>query len=427
LDLSTEGKTAIGKFSVWGRFGYHRSMEDSTRLRHQTRINADAPVYFGSLKNNYYERDVYTLQTALQYGFAQQRLPLTLGLDYRVGNHFSNNDPRGRISDFQLDASAALGRRFESGDMHLEVVYGYGRERVGVGYKNDQYANNTADPRYINYFMNGFGRAQEQVRDIRYNNDFDRYGANVLLSKQINNGNILFVKAGWLHEQQFFKFYDSSPLMYNPLNKYNKNSYSFDILWKQGNLSNTPRVYRLQGALVDGRDYNYAIEQNNYVFRRNFVQLEVSDRYRNTAVKGGLLFVSSDMEDGFAGIELAYQTLSPSIKLNQYIPLLKQSALVPTVSVGYNKVLHHNFVLPTSFVSTFTQTIMQHNYLYYTTSSYQLGVGVDYELTRNANSSFVLGIQSDYFRHSDMEETSSFIASPGKDRLQTNVRLTAFF
>ena len=48
LTMRTEGKTSFNKFSIWGEFKYHRVLEDSTSLRHQTRINADAPVYFGA-------------------------------------------------------------------------------------------------------------------------------------------------------------------------------------------------------------------------------------------------------------------------------------------------------------------------------------------------------------------------------------------
>src|SRR5690606_36207762 len=58
--LSAEGKTTWRGLSLHGRFSYGRVLDDSTRLRHQTRINPTAPVYLGSLRYNLYERSVYT-------------------------------------------------------------------------------------------------------------------------------------------------------------------------------------------------------------------------------------------------------------------------------------------------------------------------------------------------------------------------------
>lgn len=427
LNLGTEGKTNLGRFSVWGKFNYHRSMEDSTRLRHQTRTNADAPVYFGSLRNNYYERNVYTIQALVQYGFDQQRVPVTLGVDYRVGNHFSNNDPRGRVADFQFDLSAAVGRVFSNGDIHVQLLYGYGRERVGVGYKNDRYANNTADPLYINYYMNGFGRAKDQVRDIRYNDDFDRYGTDILFSREIFTDYKVFAKAGWLYEQQFFKYYDSSPLTYTPLNKYKRNAYDLDVLLKSNTSDPSPRVYRLRAGVVDGRDYNYEIAQNNYVYRKESLLIEASDQFKNTRVKAALGYESTASEDGSVAISLAYKSLTPILEINQHIPLLAKSAIIPRVSISYNHLLDAEFSLPSVFIPIFTQTIMQHNYVYYSTSSYQLGLGLDYQVNHARLGNVVIGLYSDYWQASDSMQQTSYIAVPGKDRFQSGVRLTAFF
>ncbi|TDS17603.1 hypothetical protein B0I21_101474 [Sphingobacterium paludis] len=427
LELSTQGKTNVGGFSVWGKFNYYRAMEDSTRLRHQTRMHTDAPVYFGSLKNNYYERNIYSMEAIVQYCFDRQRLPMTVGVDYRVGNHFSNNDPRGRVADFQFDLSAAVGRVFPNGDIHVNFLYGYGRERVGVGYKNDKYANNTADPLYINYYMNGFGRAKDQVRDIRYNDDFIRYGTDFLFSREVFTDHKVFAKAGWRYEQQFFKFYDSSPLTYTPLNKYKRNAYDLDVLLKTSASDASPRVYRLHAGVVDGRDYNYEIAQNNYVYRKETLLLEASDRFKNISIKAALGYESTASEDGSVAISLAYKSLKPALEINQQIPLAVKAAIIPRICLSYNHVLDSEFSLPSVFIPTFTQTIMQHNHLYYTTSSYRVGAGLDYQLNNVQFGNVVLGVYADYWQPSTKVNGTNYIAIPGDDRFQAGVRITAFF
>ena len=117
-------------------------MEDSTQLRHQTRNNLDAPVYFGSLRKNYYERDIYEINGLARYDFLNGKLPVGISFDYHLGNHFSNNDPRGRVADFQFDNRLFVGYKFDNWNMYLTGLYGYGRERIGVGYKNDKNINN---------------------------------------------------------------------------------------------------------------------------------------------------------------------------------------------------------------------------------------------------------------------------------------------
>jgi len=231
LLLTTEGKTDRGNLSIWGRFGYGRTMEDSTRLRHQTRSNPDAPAYFGSLMNNYYERDVYKIDAVAQYRFLGGKLPATLGLDYRVGNHFSNNDPRARLADFQFSTSIALGRNFPAWSVHLKGMYGYGRERVGIGYKDEKRAVNTSDTLYINWYMSGYGYVRERLTYMRYNDDFARHGLSLHLARNFGSRARLYLNAGFTDERQLFKLYDNSPLGYEPMNRYDRMNYRIDLIW----------------------------------------------------------------------------------------------------------------------------------------------------------------------------------------------------
>ncbi|RZK57539.1 MAG: hypothetical protein EOO87_02635 [Pedobacter sp.] len=90
LSLFSEGKTTLEKFNLYGSFKYVRATEDSTRWAHQSRLNTNTPYYFGSIKNNHYERSVYKINAAVSRAMIGDNLPISLGVDYRLGNHFSN-------------------------------------------------------------------------------------------------------------------------------------------------------------------------------------------------------------------------------------------------------------------------------------------------------------------------------------------------
>jgi len=416
LRLAAEGKSDLGNLSVWGRFGYGRTMEDSTRLRHQTRNNPDAPFYFGSMRNNYYERDTYKIDAIAQYRFRDGKIPVTLGLDYRVGNHFSNNDPRARVADHQLDMSLAVGRNFASWAVHLRGLYGYGRERVGVGYKDGKRMGNTSDSTYMNWQMNGFGYVREWLSLMQYNDDFGRHGASLHLARDFGDRDRAYLNAGFTDERQLFKRYDNSPLTYAPLNEYDRRSYRVDLLWTRSGGGRTT-AYRLEASITDGRGFNHAITRKNYVHRRESAVAEAVSQRGNVRLEGRLAYSAATSEDGAAGIRMEYARLEPMLTASREFPAGKGRHLAPTLSLGYSAALGHSLVLPGANVAAFAQELIGHDYLYRSTSAWRIGAGLDCRVRRG----LTLGFRADYSRRAGFGEDVSPAGSLGKGRVGAEV------
>ncbi len=163
-------------------------------MRHQSRWNADAPLYFGSLRKNKYNRETYKLDAGIQRAFFDAKLPISLGIDYRLGSHYSNNDPRGDIKDMNLQFELSAGHNLPILSYHIAGIWGYGSERANVGYKNEKYTTNKEDPLYVNWMMNGFGSAKDRLKEINYYDIIHRkgVGAHILL-KPNDRGTPVFV------------------------------------------------------------------------------------------------------------------------------------------------------------------------------------------------------------------------------------------
>lgn len=428
IDLGTEGKTTWNDFTVWGRFQYRRQLEDSTRLRHQTRINEDAPFYFGSLRKNYYERDVYSLAASVQRSFVGDQLPITLGLDYRVGNHFSNNDPRGRVQDFQFDTYLAVGLSRESWTGHVKGLYGYGREAVSIGFKNDKYIQNTVDSLYVNWLMNGYGNAFEQIRDMLYTNDMKRYGGGLHLSKAVDQNNTIFANATFVKETQLFKQDRINPLTYEALNTYDRNSTSVKLLWKSKRDDYRSALYKLSVGVVQGKDFNYSILKNNYVYYNQTAHAHAIWRVRKYQFAVEAAYTSTSSEDGLTGNLLEYAHLAPNLSAGVDLSLSSRHTLYPSIRIGYNAVLRENLVLPETNSGIFAKTKIYHDYLYYSTPSVLGGAAVDLVVAVSRGTQWKVGLQVDYTRRTTFGEYT-FVppTTPGFNRLDSKLNVALYF
>jgi len=428
LRVGTEGKVNLDKFTIWGKFQYDRTMEDSTSLRHQTRINNDAPIYFGSLKKNYYERDVYTLSAVGQYGLADHRWPLTLGVDYRVGNHFSNNDPRGRVSDFQFDSYLGIGRTTEKWSLHVGGILGYGRERVAVDYKNDAHKGNIADPLYINWYMNGFGRATMKLTNIDYNNDFQRYGGRINLSKTVGSWGELFGTLEAVREKQHFKVYDASPQTYKMLNLYTRDRYDLDLLWSIDPSDHSEANISFQAGLVDGKDLNYDLMRKNYSYRQEYARVGFSQRFATLEWNINAELASSSTNDGSMAIWRKNQYAEPSASVRYQFSLGSgNQQLAPSLSGGYRHTFGEELIFPRGFAGDFSESIILHDAAFLSTPSMMFGLGIDYQFRRSKKSAIGVNLKTQYRRRTQELPIDDAPNLPGPDRLESRISIGYYF
>lgn len=428
IQVHTEGKTTWNKTHFWGSMEYLRQQEDSTALRHQTGINTDAPIYFGSLRKNYYERDLYNLKAAIQHPFADGKLPITWSVDYRLGSHFSNNDPRGRINDFQLNTALALGHQFGRFSYHLQGSYGYGRERVQVAYKNDKYMKNTSDPLYVNWYMNGFGSAIHQLKDINYNDDFKRYGASLHLAYAQSEDQRFYINAGYKNEVQKFKRYEESPQTYALLNTYTKDGYTFDALWTKRLNSRHAFAVQIEGNVWDGLDLSQDIGKPNYLFRSEYASAKGSYLLNSYTLSGKVAYNYQEKKDGRVKSELSYTHLQPSVELGKAIVLNQQQALQVAVRWAHRFVLDDKFSLGANNAGIFAETILFHDYLYQASAANTFGGSINFLQQKLKKAAWKVGLDVHYTKRSTLPAyTFQATSIPGINRLQSNLHIALFF
>ncbi|QNL48221.1 hypothetical protein H8S90_15600 [Olivibacter sp. SDN3] len=427
--LDTEGKTTWKGVHLYGRFSYMHAFEDSTRLRHQTRINESAPVYFGSLRYNRYERSVYQLKAVLQKDLKKNNLPLTLGIDYRVGEHFSNNDPRGAINDFQLNLLAGLGFRRGAWEYHIDSKYGYGRERVQVSYKNEKYTENTADSLYVNWLMNGYGNAYEKLSEIHYNDDMRRFGAGFHLRYQPTPGSTWKADLEWLREQQDFKQYTQSSNLFNLLNTYLKDQWRASLFWHRQWASNRHFIWLFAADAVEGWDEHPEFAVNNYVYRRTVYATELNMRYEQWLYSAGVKHVHTERHDGNTGVGNQFAQIDAQLGFGRSLYGIGKGQLQLLGSLDYRLPLDASLQFNALNETVFTRHILYYDYYYSQVASWKVGLNATYFFTtENGQFTWSVGLSADYAQRRAFEEdTGHPFMLPGKDRWSSMLQIRLFF
>lgn len=429
-DFDTEGKTTWNKVRLYGRFTYSKEYEDSTRLRHQTRTNESAPVYFGSVRYNHYERSVYHIQTALQKDLMPENLPLTFGLDYRVGEHFSNNDPRASINDFQLNLLSALGYRTKKWQYHVQVKYGYGRERVQVAYKNESYTENVEDTLYVNWYNNGYGNAIQKTKNINYNDDMKRFGAGAHLSHRPSKVNTWQADVDWLREKQQFKQYDNSPQIYFLFNTYQEDRLNGSLYWHHQSDENSHFIWGMAVEMVDGHDDHPSLGTSNYLYRKESYTSNLRFTKRQWQYQAQVAYHYLLQQDGNTSAMSEVSQLQFLLGLGKTWVLPAPGHQVQTqVRGGYRLPVSGDLAFNSINESYFVNHIIYHDYLYRYSAATELGATFTYLFpTRGGHINWSIGLSADYtLRGSLPTYTFKALSLPGKDRLNSQLQLKFYF
>ncbi|RZL49638.1 MAG: hypothetical protein EOP00_06685, partial [Pedobacter sp.] len=265
--LSTEGISQIKSLSIWGQFSYHKIIEDSTTFAHQTRNNIANPYYFGSPKNMSYQRSIYNLKALASKNFIDDNLPLGIGLDYKVGDHYSTNDPRGSIGEFQLNLVGTIGYHITKQlSLGAGYRYGYGREKVNVAYKNSSLSQGTVTPEYNNYLINGYGEPEVFNTDRTYQNNSIRNGIDAYLSFESNNIGIFNFSFQTVKEKQDYNYRTGAAI--TKYIKFNIVNEQYKLFWiktiEKNNLS-----IELGYETNDGDNYLNKYLGNSYLYNDN--------------------------------------------------------------------------------------------------------------------------------------------------------------
>ncbi|WP_440133328.1 DUF6850 family outer membrane beta-barrel protein [Chitinophaga sancti] len=419
--FSTEGKTTLGKTDLWGAFNYQRIVEDSTRFRHQTRNNPTAPYYFGSPAAVSYHRTLYQTKVGLSHTFLNNHLPLGVGVDYRIGNHFSVNDPRGAINDYQFTMNAgtgySLGNKFRG---TVDGYYGYGAEVVNVAYKNVNYGDNTVYPDYVTYLINGYAEPNPKLSNRNYRTRFRRSGAGFSLIYRNKTSGIFAATAKRIKEKQFY--YYRSDGGFDTLSNYTLTTTKANLLWSRRRFAASFAYEALKGE-----DLHETYNANNYQYRSKSYTLRAV--YTGRRMNYGVLLNNNSEErmDGITGNHMQYGhiTVQPNIGWNYTTK--NKDHWGTDLALHYTGSVHPTLYTTSVNVNYFTHQVIQYDYYLNAASS----AGGTFSLQYNKHfKGFYAGLKGTIAYTEAFDESKQLLEGamkPGKDRAYGNISLQFYF
>jgi len=430
--FATEGAIQLGKIKLFGGLTYTKTFEDSTRFAHQTRNNTSTPYYFGSPAYVHYERSVYALQTMANRNFLNEKLSIGLGANYKIGDHFASNDPRGNVGEYQLDLMLSAGYQV-AGSLKIGAAYkhGYGQERVNVAYKNQRYYESSSFPMYYNHLINGYGEGRPALESAnrKYNNNQQKNGVDVyadLSFKQIGN---IYLKGTYLNNKQRYFFGYSSG--FQEFSTYTLQTSSLDALWLKP-------IQRGQiGLIVNykkdaGRDENLTFKANNYLYNANQIStkflLSLNQGKRNQTTYLTIGQYDEERIDGIKANRVYFKNTTITVGTGLQIKRSNEQFWGVNIATSYTLPTDDSFTVALANEGYFTRYVIYHDYLYHTSSAVLGALQATYGFS--IFNSMLATLKADFNYNRQLEEktlTRTLSSSPGKDRFYSNFSFNLYF
>lgn len=444
--FNTEGKTKLEKVDLYGSFTFHKVFEDSTRWAHQTRLKTNVPLYFGSIKYNHYERSVYTFKVMAERNIVSNNLPLNFNVDYRIGNHFSNNDPRGDLRDFQLNTNTTLSYTFNVLKTGLSFRYGYGREGVSIGYKNE----NVKPLELTNWRNVGYGTSEEFLSSMGYTTLEYRKGLDLNFDYTLANQQNLMLKLSYLKETDNYVILpvgSSSTLEPKRLMDYNTETIESIIFYKF-NISSKRFLLKIGYKDESGKDLYYPkghrstqnpdeviYKYNNYLYNLqtiDFKLIAAQNNLQNHSTLSTFIATSFNKEgrqDGSSGNNVIYERLNISGGLNLNKKTLNNKTYGIGLSGAYSFSPSNTFIVPQINEKVFYKYVIYHDYLYNTSKYAILGLDGEYSLPAykflQASIKFHINYTKRLGEFQPLDR--ALLSIPGKDMFSSNLSLNLYF
>ncbi|MCX2476454.1 hypothetical protein OQZ33_19120 [Pedobacter sp. MC2016-05] len=431
--LYTEGTTKLKSVKVFGSFQYRKIFEDSTRFAHQTRNNFTTPYYFGSPGYVHYERSIYNITAMASQSILQNRLTFALGSNYNVANHFSTNDPRGAVNEYQLDINASVGYQL-SREIKIGLGYrpGYGREDINVAYKNPRYYESSSFPMYYNHLINGYGEGRPVLAgpDRKYFNNFKRQGADLYLDFSNHVLGEINLYGSYIKENQ--RYFQTSGTGFKYFSNYDLEKMNVALRWLKSLNKNTRVGANLVYEKLDGRDQNLEFSANNYIYAGQRINAKIL--FNTTANKNSFnyyinaLQFSQERIDGIRGNDVSYNNLlleiGSSVKRNQS----NKNFFGANISTSYKMPMGNRFTVAQANEGYFTRYVIYHDYLYNTSSYIGGAVSGEYGFSVFKDMIASLQINATYMKKLEQQNlTRTIISEPGKHRFSSNISLNLYF
>ncbi|GAA4210779.1 hypothetical protein GCM10022289_38700 [Pedobacter jeongneungensis] len=431
-NASTEGTAKLGTVKLFGAFSYQKTFEDSTRFAHQTRSNVSTPYYFGSPAYVHYERSVYTFNAMAGKNFLGDKLNLGLGTDYKVGDHYSTNDPRGSVGEYQFNLLFSLGYKVNKA-FGFGAAYrtGYGQERVTIGYKNPRYYESSFYPMYYNHLINGYGEGRPALSaaNRRYTDNQKRNGADLYMDLNSENLGRFHLKTTYTKETQ--RYFYSTSSGFDDFAQYNLANTDVNFLWymTSGILSFGTAINYSNNA---GKDFNLQYQANNYRYNdetssiKIFLSKKGTKNTYNHFVRASMY--NEERVDGTKANDIYFSNLYLNIGSGFTRFQDKQRFLSVNLSAEYKIALNDQFQVTQANEGYFTRYVIYHDYLYNTASSIGGKITAEYGFPFLKTMQAGFKVEARYNDKLDQKTLDrNVVSSPGNDRFSSNISLNLYF
>lgn len=428
--LSTEGISQLKSISIWGQFSYSRTIEDSVTFAHQTRNNLANPYYFGSSRNVSYQRTIYNLKTLASKNILKNNLPIGLGANYRIGDHYSTNDPRGDISDYQLNLVGTLGYNITK-ELEIGAAYrvGYGFEKANVAYKNNSLNQGKVSPEFTNYLINGYGEPGEYNVSRTVQNNQTRNGLDAYLTydaEKIGSFNFSYQTS---KEKQKFDYRTSDGISkFISFNLVNEN---YRLFWLKNTAVNS-LSFDFNYQTNKGDNYLNEYLANSYLFTNNTTSIKGHYTFKKNQfthnIGLGLKKYEERRQDGIAGNDIKFNQLNYSLSYGINHHNKSNHNWGVNITGLYNQYLDSDFSMLLANEGVFTRNVIYYDYAYNTTSKFGGNLIVDYSIPmfKQVHAGVKAGVT--YLRRDDLKDFGRALTNtPGKDRFSSNISLNLYF
>jgi len=428
--LSSEGVTELKGIKLFGSFKYRKVFEDSTRFAHQTRNNTTTSYYYGSPAYNHYERSIYNFKVLGAKDILSNKITLGLGMDYNIADHFSNNDPRGSINEYQLNfngvASYNISKNIKLG---LGYTLGYGQEKVTIGYKNRAYYESLVYPEYVNYVINGYGEPNPKNSDRNYNNLQNRNGLDLIFAATNTTIGSLYLKASQIDERQTYDIRNADGIF--DLANYDLNKKLINLLWIKSFIKASLSA-NLGYENMNGEDFNLSYYATNYLFTSHKINLDLNFSTINNNVTYNYLIgikqYDEERLDGITGNQVYFKNLDANVGFGFNYKLKNNKSFGASIGGSYSLNLDDNFFISAANESYFTRYVIFHDYLYNTSNSFGGNFSTNYSFTFFNAMQAAVRINVAYNSNIAMKSLQrTLITTPGKDRFFSNISLNLYF
>lgn len=350
------GNRKVGKFMIEGEFSYLNERPDSVGWK-QTRNISSLPYYFANIRRGNWINDLFQARVNVATTLLRERIYFGIGADYKLEQHNRGNDPRPRISYFNLDLKGQLGIRL--GTNHLVSVFAGQGRATEIGNVRNYNASNDSFGRldYNLYTIMGFG-SFNLLRRPRYE------------IKQQNESYGL----GYYYQSSSWKIFNEFEFRRSMETFLRQGSATeqaedskigdYDLLILENSLF-IERQFDPQRSILgnfkfsslDGRDFNYLFSGFNYQYLGRSIHAEILYRYGKQVFGIHLSNWSEEKEDFNASHQMAYSQGETAFSYNKKWEINSEWDIIleARYELGFN--LSANLSVPDFQRNIFTESV----------------------------------------------------------------------